>query len=58
MKELRCKKCNKLLAKYSGDIQSKCPRCKTMNEHINSNIEWEMFIKGLEAKILFAKGYL
>ena len=31
MKELRCSKCNKLLAKFEGDIEVKCPRCKTIN---------------------------
>jgi phage FluMu protein Com len=31
MQEIRCKKCNKLLAKGSGNIEIKCPRCGEMN---------------------------
>lgn len=30
MKELRCKKCGKLLAKGSGEVEIKCNRCKTV----------------------------
>lgn len=33
MKELRCKKCNKLLARYNGHVEVKCSRCKTINEY-------------------------
>jgi len=31
MKELRCKKCNKLLGKVDGEYEIKCNRCKEMN---------------------------
>jgi LSD1 subclass zinc finger protein len=31
MRELRCKKCYKLLAKYDGGVEVKCPICKTLN---------------------------
>lgn len=33
MKDFRCKKCNRLLAKINGDalVEIKCPRCKEMN---------------------------
>ena len=36
MKELRCKKCNKLLLKHEGltKIESVCTRCKTINLYI------------------------
>ncbi len=36
MKELRCKKCNKLLLKHEGltKIESVCTRCKTVNLYI------------------------
>jgi len=33
MKELRCTKCNKLLARYDGNVEVKCPRCKDMNSN-------------------------
>ncbi|WP_082053703.1 Com family DNA-binding transcriptional regulator [Gordoniibacillus kamchatkensis] len=33
MKDFRCINCNRLLAKVkSGEIQIKCPHCRTMNE--------------------------
>ncbi len=34
MKELRCKKCHKLLGKYDilGVLEIKCPKCKALNE--------------------------
>ena len=33
MKEVRCEKCQRLLAKAKGGlIQIKCPRCKTINQ--------------------------
>jgi len=33
MRELRCKKCDKLLLKHdcNANIETKCPRCKTVN---------------------------
>ncbi|OGC21430.1 hypothetical protein A2291_07930 [candidate division WOR-1 bacterium RIFOXYB2_FULL_42_35] len=33
MKDFRCSKCNRLLAKIDGDalVEIKCPRCKEMN---------------------------
>ena len=34
MHEVRCNKCNKLLAKVSSGsrVEVKCPRCKTINQ--------------------------
>jgi len=32
LKEVRCKKCNKLLAKADGKVEIKCPRCGTLNK--------------------------
>ncbi|WP_420905148.1 zinc finger domain-containing protein [Candidatus Magnetaquiglobus chichijimensis] len=29
--EIRCGQCHKLLAKGSGHLEIKCPRCKTIN---------------------------
>ena len=29
--QYRCKNCNKLLAKGEGQLEIKCPRCKTVN---------------------------
>jgi LSD1 subclass zinc finger protein len=31
MKEIRCKKCGKLLGKIEGKAEIKCPRCKEIN---------------------------
>lgn len=31
MKEVRCKKCNKLLGYVQGDYEIKCDRCKALN---------------------------
>lgn len=31
IKEVRCKNCQRLLAKVKGDAEIKCPRCKTIN---------------------------
>lgn len=31
LKEVRCKKCKKLIAKVKGTAEIKCPRCKTLN---------------------------
>lgn len=31
MKDIRCKKCNKLLGYIQGDYEIKCPRCGEMN---------------------------
>lgn len=31
LKEIRCKKCNKLLAKIKGKVEIKCTRCSTLN---------------------------
>ena len=31
MKELRCKKCNRLLAKYNGEIEIVCKICSKTN---------------------------
>lgn len=33
MRQFRCNKCNRLLAKIDGDskVEIKCPRCKEMN---------------------------
>lgn len=34
MVEMRCKRCGKLLGKYSGvkgNVEIKCPRCKELN---------------------------
>jgi len=31
MKELRCQKCGKLLAKGEGKVEIKCSRCKKIN---------------------------
>jgi phage FluMu protein Com len=28
LKEIRCQNCSKLLARYRGHIEVKCPRCK------------------------------
>ncbi|WP_369691770.1 zinc finger domain-containing protein [Alkalihalobacillus trypoxylicola] len=28
---MRCKKCNKLLAKLKGKAEIKCPKCATVN---------------------------
>ncbi|MCP1772839.1 LSD1 subclass zinc finger protein [Neisseria perflava] len=30
-REMHCGRCNKLLAKGSGSVQIKCPRCKHIN---------------------------
>lgn len=41
-KEIRCKHCNKLLAKGEIiNIEIKCPRCKTMNVRINKNSNFD-----------------
>jgi len=38
--ELRCKKCNKLLAlKLEGTLEIYCPRCKTYNKFIKGEHE-------------------
>lgn len=39
MKDVRCKNCNKLLAKADnkGHIEIKCPRCKTLNESLGAS---------------------
>ena len=34
-RELRCKYCDKLLAKGSGYVQIKCARCKKINSFSN-----------------------
>lgn len=31
MKEVRCATCNKLLGKFKGEAEIKCPRCKKTN---------------------------
>lgn len=31
LKEARCEKCNRLLAKIKCEAEIKCPRCKTLN---------------------------
>lgn len=31
LKEIRCISCNKLLAKASGQVEIKCPRCRKLN---------------------------
>ena len=31
MKEVRCKKCNKLLGYITGKFEIKCPRCGDLN---------------------------
>jgi phage FluMu protein Com len=38
LKDLRCIKCDKLLAKYNGIIEVKCPVC---NEYTHSNPDVE-----------------
>jgi len=37
MKDLRCKKCNKLLCRYRDcvELEIKCPRCGTVNSLTN-----------------------
>ncbi|MGI6469534.1 MAG: Com family DNA-binding transcriptional regulator [Syntrophomonadaceae bacterium] len=37
MKDLRCKKCNKLLCRYRdcGELEIKCPRCGSVNSLTN-----------------------
>lgn len=35
LKEIRCKKCKKLLAKGKGTFEIKCPRCGTLNKSEN-----------------------
>lgn len=32
LKEVRCKKCNKLLAKAKGTVEIKCSRCNEINK--------------------------
>lgn len=32
LEEIRCKKCNKLLAKIKGTIEIKCSRCSEINK--------------------------
>ena len=32
LKEARCKKCGKLLAKLKGKAEIKCTRCNTLNK--------------------------
>jgi len=32
LEEIRCKKCNKLLAELKGVVKIKCPRCSEMNK--------------------------
>lgn len=32
LKEVRCQRCNKLLARAEGTVEIKCPRCSTMNK--------------------------
>lgn len=32
LKEVRCKQCNKLLAKAKGIVEIKCPRCGEINK--------------------------
>lgn len=32
LEEIRCKKCNKLLAKIKGIIEIKCSRCSEINK--------------------------
>lgn len=32
LKEVRCKKCAKLLAKLKGKAEIKCTRCNTLNK--------------------------
>lgn len=29
--KVRCKKCNKLLARIKGEVEIKCTRCNTLN---------------------------
>ncbi|AST93002.1 zinc finger domain-containing protein [Sutcliffiella cohnii] len=31
MREIRCKKCNRLLGKVEGIAEIKCPKCATVN---------------------------
>lgn len=31
LKEIRCKKCNRLIGKVKGAAEIKCPRCATVN---------------------------
>ena len=31
LKELRCKKCNRMLGRSNGDAEIKCPKCSTLN---------------------------
>lgn len=35
MNEVRCKKCDKLLAKLEGKAEIKCTRCNTLNKFKN-----------------------
>lgn len=35
LEEMRCMKCNKLLAKVKGKAEIKCIRCKTYNSFMN-----------------------
>lgn len=44
LKEFRCKKCRKLLAKISdySEIEIKCNRCKQINYYVSSsNLEYQ-----------------
>ncbi|MFH1541793.1 MAG: Com family DNA-binding transcriptional regulator [bacterium] len=40
MKEFRCERCNRLLAKIDGSarVEVKCPRCKAMNLHFTQEV--------------------
>ncbi|AWM80748.1 Com family DNA-binding transcriptional regulator [Gammaproteobacteria bacterium ESL0073] len=44
LKEFRCKKCHKLLAKISdySELEIKCNRCKQINYYVfSSNLEYQ-----------------
>ena len=40
MKELRCKKCDRLLGKYNGEVEIVCKHCKKTNRvtHVNRHV--------------------
>lgn len=45
LKQFRCKKCNKLLAKISdySEIEIKCNRCKQLNYYIYSTSKEKIY---------------
>ncbi len=54
LREIRCNKCGKMLAKKNGpiDVEIKCLRCGNLNRVFESMIE-QVVITNLEGRILF-----